>query len=65
MLSANASGKPVGSELCELIKARLQSTGGRVFSHEDVKGWLREVGELLGYHVVTEYESEGYRFDVS
>ena len=27
MLSANASGKPVGSELCELIKARLQSTG--------------------------------------
>jgi hypothetical protein len=33
--------------------------------HEDVKGWLREVGELLGYHVVIEYESEGYRFDVA
>ena len=65
MLSANASGKPVGSELCELIKARLQSMGGLVFSHEDVKGWLREVGELLGYHVVTEYESGGYRFDVA
>ncbi len=65
MLSANASGKPVGSELCELVKARLQSMGGWVFGHEDVKGWLREVGELLGYHVVTEYESEGYRFDVA
>jgi len=62
--SANFSGKPVGSGLCELIKARLQSMGGRIFSHESVKGWLKEVGELLGYHVVAEYVSEGYRFDV-
>ena len=62
--SANFSGKPVGSGLCELIKARLQSMGGRIFSHESVKGWLREVGELLGYHVVAEYVSD-YRFDVA
>ena len=34
------------------------------FGHESVKGWLEEVGELLGYHVVAEYVSEGYRFDV-
>jgi len=61
--SANFSGKPVGSGLCELIKARLQSMGGRIFSHESVKGWLEEVGELLGYHVVAEYVSD-YRFDV-
>ena len=39
--------------------------GGRIFSHESVKGWLEEVGELLGYHVVAEYVSEGYRFDVT
>jgi len=34
------------------------------FGHESVKGWLREVGELLGYHVVAEYVSD-YRFDVA
>jgi len=45
--SANFSGKPVGSGLCELIKARLQSMGGRIFSHESVKGWLRRLVNYL------------------
>ena len=35
------------------------------FGHETVKGWLREVGELLGYYARAEYESGGYRFDVA
>jgi hypothetical protein len=35
------------------------------FDHETVKGWLVEIGEVLGYHVRTEFESGGYRFDVA
>ena len=64
ILSANVSAKPLEGEVCELIKARLQPMGRVVFTHDDVKGWLMDVGELLGYYAVTEYVSEGYRFDV-
>jgi len=36
----------------------------RCFNHKIVKGWLVEIGEVLGYYVRTEFESGGYRFDV-
>jgi len=33
----------------------------RCFDHKIVKGWLVEIGEVLGYYVKTEFESSGYR----
>jgi hypothetical protein len=34
------------------------------FDHETVKGWLVEIGEVLGYYVKTEFERDVHRFDV-
>jgi len=51
-------------ELCELIMRRLRAGSKVAFEHETVKDWLREIGEMLGYYVRTEFESDGYRFDV-
>jgi predicted RNA-binding protein len=60
----NFSKKPVSNELCELIMRRLRAGSKVAFEHETVKDWLREIGEVLGYYVKTEFESGGYRFDV-
>jgi len=51
--------------VCELIMRRLMAGGGSVPKHKDVEDWLREIGEVLGYYVKTEFESGGYRFDVA
>jgi predicted RNA-binding protein len=61
----NFSKKPVSNELCELIMRRLRAGSKVAFEHETVKDWLREIGEVLGYYVRTEFESGGYRFDVA
>ena len=58
-------GKP---EYYVRIKPRLKrgvpsATSGS--GHEDVKGWLAEIGKVLGYYTKAEYESGGYRFDVA
>ena len=36
----------------------------RCFDHKIVKGWLVEIGEVLGYYVRTEFENDIHRFDV-
>ena len=46
------------------IKPKLTRNVAPGFDHEIVKGWLVEIGEVLGYYVKAEFESGGYRFDV-
>jgi len=60
----NFSKKPVPNELCELIMRRLRAGSKVAFEHETVKDWLREIGEVLGYYVKTEFENDIHRFDV-
>jgi len=60
----NFSKKPVPNELCELIMRRLRAGSKVAFEHETVKDWLREIGEVLGYYVRTEFENDIHRFDV-
>jgi len=60
----NFSKKPVSNELCELIMRRLRAGSKVAFDHETVKDWLREIGEVLGYYVRTEFENDIHRFDV-
>jgi len=60
----NFSKKPVSNELCELIMRRLRAGSKVAFEHETVKDWLREIGEVLGYYVRTEFENDIHRFDV-
>ena len=34
------------------------------YDHEEVKSWLQEIGEVLGYYTYPEYGDEQYRFDI-
>ncbi|MFP3317294.1 MAG: hypothetical protein RXN79_02720 [Candidatus Nanopusillus sp.] len=34
------------------------------YNHEEVKSWLQEIGEVLGYYAYPEYADEPYRFDI-
>ena len=34
------------------------------YNHEEVKSWLQEIGEVLGYYVHPEFKDEQYRFDI-
>jgi len=34
------------------------------YDHEEVKSWLQEIGEVLGYYTYPEYADEQYRFDI-
>jgi len=34
------------------------------YNHEEVKSWLQEIGEVLGYYVYPEYADDQYRFDI-
>ena len=34
------------------------------YNHEEVKSWLQEIGEVLGYYNYPEFGDEQYRFDI-
>jgi len=34
------------------------------YNHEEVKSWLQEIGEVLGYYTYPEFGDEQYRFDI-
>ena len=34
------------------------------YNHEEVKSWLQEIGEVLGYYTYPEYADDQYRFDI-
>jgi len=34
------------------------------YNHEEVKSWLQEIGEVLGYYTYPEFGDELYRFDI-
>jgi hypothetical protein len=50
--------KPKGQEIKKIEDKEFN------YNHEEVKSWLQEIGEVLGYYVYPEFRDEQYRFDI-